>query len=82
MHAIAVVFDFVEPLVAFRRRVDELRQLRPDPLGQRVRSDAQGGYRSRHAGGRKRLQCRLTSPEILAYPSATARRAPMVSAAS
>jgi hypothetical protein len=24
VHAIAVVFDFVEPLVAFRRRVDQL----------------------------------------------------------
>src|SRR5271169_5742716 len=34
MHAIAVVFDFVEPLLAFRRGVDELGQLRPDPLRQ------------------------------------------------
>jgi len=32
MHAIAFVFDFVEPLVSLRRRVDELCQLRPDPL--------------------------------------------------
>ena len=34
MHAIAFVFDFVEPLVAFRRRVDQLRQLRPNRLRQ------------------------------------------------
>jgi hypothetical protein len=33
MHAIAVEFDFVEPAFAVRRRVDELGQLRPDPLG-------------------------------------------------
>ena len=35
MHAVAVVLDFVEPLIAVRRRVDEFRQLRPDPLRQR-----------------------------------------------
>ena len=35
MHAVAVVFDFVEPLLAFRRRIDQLGQLRPDPLRQR-----------------------------------------------
>ena len=38
MHAVAVVFDFVKPLVAVRRFVDELRQLRPYPIGQ-------GGFR-------------------------------------
>ena len=35
MHAEAVVFDFVQPLVAVRRLLHELRQLRPDPLGKR-----------------------------------------------
>jgi hypothetical protein len=32
MHAVTVEFDFVQPLVAFRRGVNELGQLRPDPL--------------------------------------------------
>ena len=31
MHAVAVEFDFVEPGVAFRRRVDQLCELRRDP---------------------------------------------------
>jgi hypothetical protein len=31
--AVAVVFDFVQPAVAVRRRVDQLRELRPNPLG-------------------------------------------------
>ena len=31
MHAIAVVFNFVERLVALRRGVDQLSQLRADP---------------------------------------------------
>jgi hypothetical protein len=35
MHAEAVVFDFVEPLLAFRRGIDELGQLRPDPVWQK-----------------------------------------------
>ena len=35
MHAVAVVFDFMQPLVAVRRRVDQLGELRPDPLRQR-----------------------------------------------
>ena len=30
-HSVAVIFDFVEPLVAFGRRVNELRQLWADP---------------------------------------------------
>jgi hypothetical protein len=34
VHAEAVELDFVQPLVAFRRRVDELGQLRPNPLRQ------------------------------------------------
>jgi hypothetical protein len=33
MHAEAVEFDFVQPLVAVRRRLHELRQLRPNPFG-------------------------------------------------
>ena len=33
MHAVAVEFDFVQPLVALRRRIDQLRELRRDPLG-------------------------------------------------
>ena len=31
MHAVAVELDFVEPLIALRRRVDERGELRPDP---------------------------------------------------
>ena len=34
MHAVAVVFDFVQLVRLVRRRVDELRQLRPDPFRQ------------------------------------------------
>jgi hypothetical protein len=37
MHAVAVIFDFVEPLIAVRRRIDQLGQLRRDPLRQRGR---------------------------------------------
>ena len=33
MHAVAVEFDFMQPLVAFGRRIDQLRELRRDPLG-------------------------------------------------
>ena len=32
MHAVAVEFDFVQPLVPFGRLVDELGELRPYPL--------------------------------------------------
>ena len=31
-HAVAVIFDFVQPLVAPRRRFDQLRELRRDPF--------------------------------------------------
>jgi hypothetical protein len=50
VHAVAVELDLVQPLVAFRRRVDELGQLRRDPLrqGRRVWTPR---YRPRHAGG-------------------------------
>ena len=34
MHAVTVELDFMQPLVAFRRRVNELGQLRRDPLRQ------------------------------------------------
>ena len=49
MHAVAVEFDFVEPLVAFGRGVDQLGELRPDPLRQSSRPGARparywGGY--------------------------------------
>ena len=36
MHAVAVEFDFVQPLIAVRRRVDELGKLRQYPLRQRT----------------------------------------------
>ena len=32
MHAVAIEFDFVQPLIAIRRRIEQLRELRPDPL--------------------------------------------------
>jgi hypothetical protein len=34
MHPVTVEFDFVQPLLAFRRRVDELSELRRDPFRQ------------------------------------------------
>ena len=49
MHAVAVELDFVQPFVALRCRVDQLRELRCDPFRQ-----GGGGwatrYRPRHAG--------------------------------
>ena len=65
VHTVAVEFDFVEPGQAFRRRVDEAGELRPDP-------SRQGGgrsslcYGSRHAGSTKRLRCRRSRFEICA----------------
>ena len=50
MHAEAVEFDFVQPLVAVRRLFDELRQLRPDPVRQEDGCWA-SGCRSRHIRG-------------------------------
>jgi len=38
MQPVAVEFDFMQPLVAFRRRVDQLRELRRDPLRQSGRA--------------------------------------------
>ena len=40
MHAVAVEFDFMQPVVAFRRRVDQLSELRRDPFRQRGRGAA------------------------------------------
>jgi hypothetical protein len=54
MHAIAVEFDFVEPLIAVRRRVDQLGELRRDPFGQSDRDAAPARYRPRHAGNKLR----------------------------
>jgi hypothetical protein len=54
MHAEAVIFDFVQPLVAVGRLFDELRQLRPYPLRQSGSTAARPArYRSRHAGSGK-----------------------------
>ena len=44
MHAVAVIFDFVQPLIAFRRGVDELGELRPDPL-RKLAAFPDGGLR-------------------------------------
>ena len=56
MHAVAVIFDFVQPVVAFRRGVDQLGQLWPDPLRQRDRLAAPPArYAERHDGSKKRL---------------------------
>lgn len=50
MHAVAVIFDFVQPLIAVRRSLDELRELRRDPLRQRGRIGALPRYCPRHTG--------------------------------
>ena len=50
MHAVAVELYFVEPLIAFRRRVDELGELWWDPCRQSARGAAPAGYQSRHGG--------------------------------
>jgi hypothetical protein len=47
MRAVAVELDLVQPVRPFRHRVDELRELRPDPL--RQRPDPFRSSRSRHA---------------------------------
>jgi hypothetical protein len=57
MYAVAVELDFVQPLIAFWRRVDELGQLQPDPLRQNGRVGARlARYRPRHAGNGKGLR--------------------------
>ena len=56
MHTVAVEFDFVQPAVAFRRRVDQLRQLRRDPLWQRRRfAPLPARYGARHDGRHQRV---------------------------
>jgi hypothetical protein len=83
MHAVAVELDFVQPFRSVGRRVDELGELWLDPLRQPGRSGAGlARYRPRRAGSVRRLRCRRMRLGMLAYPSATARRAPTVSAAS
>ena len=54
VHAVAVEFDLVQRLVALRRRVDELGELRRDPLRQSRRVWT-ARYRPRHAGSGNRL---------------------------
>jgi hypothetical protein len=54
VHAVAVVFDFMGPVVAFRRSVDGLRELRADPLRQGVRAPAR--CRLSHAVSINRFQ--------------------------
>jgi hypothetical protein len=50
MHPVAVVFDFVQPLRPFGRRVHQFGELRFDPAGERCRLGAPGsGERSIHA---------------------------------
>jgi hypothetical protein len=50
VHAVAVEFDLVQPLIVFRRRVDQPGELRRDPLRQGRRA-WMARYRPRHAGG-------------------------------
>jgi hypothetical protein len=50
MHAVAVELDLVQPLRTFRRWVEELGELRLDPL--RQTGAGAPGYRPRHGGGR------------------------------
>ena len=61
MHAVTVELDFVQPLVAFRRRLDQLRELWRDPIRQRGRKMRRGRatVRAMTAGehaGRPRLR--------------------------
>jgi hypothetical protein len=46
MRAVAIIFDFVQPLVASGCHVDQLRKLRRDPFGQRGRTGALPRYRA------------------------------------
>ena len=52
VHAVAVVFDFVQPLVAVRRYFDQLGELRRNARRQTGRA---AGYRLGHAGSRNGL---------------------------
>ena len=59
VHAVTVEFDLVEPLIALRRRVDELGELRRDPFRQGGGA-ALSRYRPRHAGSElQNLRMRL-----------------------
>ena len=59
MHAVAVEFDLVQPGVAVRRRVDQLRELRRDPFRQGT-GTRKTRYRPRHAGsGNSLLRWRM-----------------------
>ena len=61
MHAVTVELDFVQPLVAFRRRLDQLRELWRDPYRQRGRRDAPPArYGARHDGWRARRSTSAT----------------------
>ena len=82
LHAVAVELDFVQPLGPVWRRVDEPGELRLDPIRRSGPGGAPPRYGPRHAGRGERLRCQRMCLGILAYPSATARRAQMVSAAS
>jgi len=44
IHAVAVEFDFMQPLIAIRRRIDQLGELRPDPLRQSSRTGARAAH--------------------------------------
>ena len=57
MHPVAVEFDFMEPAGPVGRLIDQLRELRPDPLRQRRRGQPVR-CASRHAGGIARLSGR------------------------
>jgi hypothetical protein len=48
VHTVALIFDFVQPLVASQRGVDQLRELRRDPFRQRRRVGAPARYAGRH----------------------------------
>ena len=84
VHPVAVVFDFVEPLVAIRRRVDQLRELRRDPLRERGRIGAPPPrYGERRGSGMRRLPGRrirllelVPSPTYLAA-CASSKRMPL-----
>ena len=55
MHAIAVIFDFVQPLIAVGRGLDQLRELRRDPFRHRGRISAPPArYGARHLGIHRR----------------------------
>jgi hypothetical protein len=60
MHAIAVELDLVQPLRAFRDRVNQLRELRRDPSRKAVTPAPRQGYGTRHGGGTEGLPSQRT----------------------